>query len=483
MSVKSKEFSGDIMVEPKSSHDEEHFEDSDDNNVFAKTESGPDFRGVTMIGAAVLIAKSQLGLGVLGLPLTMDALGFLPGLISLVGLCIISTWTGILVGKFRLAHPDIYSIGDAAHLLFGKFGREFMGFAFWLFYTLCYGSALITISIAFNTFTGHPICTSAWVGIGAIISFVLGALLRTMKILSWCGYIAVSSIFFAIWTVAIAVCVQDSPAAAPAGEVVDKMIRVASKGVPFKTISSAIATQLLSLCGTASFFNIHAEMKDQKQYVKSLFLGQGFVVLNYIIIASIVYGRIGRYVASPALGSAGHTLQIISYGIALPGLFFSCFFQAHLAAKYVLVRFLRNTPHLQSNTKTHWFTWLALMTVVIILGFVVASAIPFFGDLLGLIGALLGTIFTLMFPAFIALYLLGIGNYTKADLESAKWIKVSKKFWYVNKKNTFITVLSIFTFILGAYICVSGLYGSVASIADGYANGTIDRAFSCADNS
>jgi hypothetical protein len=74
---------------------------------------------------------------------------------------------------------------------------------------------------------------------------------------------------------------------------------------------------------------------------------------------------------------------------------FSCFFQAHVAAKYALVRILRGTKHLQSNSFIHWGTWIGVMIVVIAVGLIVAGGIPFFNGFLGLIGAFLGTSFTL----------------------------------------------------------------------------------------
>src|SRR5699024_6871304 len=100
-------------------------------------------------------------------------------------------------------------------------------------------------------------------------------------------------------------------------------------------------------------------------------------------------------------------IKKVAYGISLPALFFSCFFQAHIAAKYTFVRLLRGTKHLQSNTLVHWVVWTSMMVIVICIGFVIAGAIPFFNDLLGLIGALLGTSFTLIIPGCMALYELG----------------------------------------------------------------------------
>ncbi|CCG23892.1 hypothetical protein CORT_0E03030 [Candida orthopsilosis Co 90-125] len=448
------------------------------SQVFEITQEGPNFRGVGMYGAAILIAKSQLGLGVLGLPSTLNALGFLPGLLSLACLCFLSTYTGLIIGKFRNKHPHIYCIDDAAYMLFGRIAREIMGWGFWLFYTLCYGSALLTISIAFNSITEHPICTVIWIVIGAIVSFVLGASIRTMRVLSFMGYFAMSSILLAVWIVAIACLTQKVPAAAPVNEPINKMVKVAATGARFNTVASAIAIQFFSLCGTASFFSIQAEMRDPKQYGKSLLMGQALVMFNYIVLAIMIYSKVGQYVASPALGSAGELFKKIAYGIALPGLFWSSFFTAHLAAKYALIRILRGTTHLQSNTNIHWITWLGMITIVSAVGFLIAGAIPFFKNLVALTGALVGTSFTLFIPACLTLHELGHHKHHERD-STLTWIKHSWEEFH-NHKST--VVLSMFCICVAIFICVGGLYGAISSTIEAYSNGTIDRAFSCANN-
>ncbi|KAI5959340.1 hypothetical protein KGF57_002116 [Candida theae] len=451
---------------------------SEHSQVFKKTTEGPNFRGVSMYGAAVLIAKSQLGLGVLGLPSTLNALGFLPGLISLSCLCLLSTYTGLIIGKFRIRHPHIYCIDDAAYMLFGGVARELIGWGFWLFYTLCYGSALLTISIAFNSITGYPVCTVIWVVVGTVVSFILGASIRTMRVLSFMGYFAMSSILLAVWIVAIACLTQGVPAAAPEGEPINKMIQVAATGARFNTVVSAIAVQFFSLCGTASFFSIQAEMRDPRQYGRSLLMGQGLVMFNYIVLAIMVYAKVGQYVASPALGSAGELFKKIAYGVALPGLFWSSFFTAHLAAKYSLIRILRGTKHLQNNTKIHWITWLGMIFIVSSVGFVIAGAIPFFNNLAALTAALVGTLFTLFIPACMTLYELGHHKHHQDDSRLA-WIRHS---WREIHNYKFSTGLSMFCILVAIFICGGGLYGAISSTVEAYANGTVDRAFSCANN-
>lgn len=480
MSSLEKKQDPDAVILPQTTRFSEF--DTGERNVFVVQEEGPDFRGVSCFGAAILIAKAQFGLGVLGIPQTFLALGFVPGLICLCGLCCLSTWTGYVAGRFRNNHPLVYTIGDAAEIVFGKPGRELMGAGFWLYYALVYGASLLTLSIAINTLSGHAACTMIWVAIFAVVTFVLGTVTRTMKVMSWCGYVALASVFISSWIVAIACLTQSTPEAAPKGVPVDKAITAVATGKSFHAIASAIAVQLLSLCGTAAYFNIHSEMRDPTQYHKSLFMGQGFVIINYIILACMIYGKVGVYVTSPALGSAGPLFKKIGYGVALPGLIFSSFFHAHLAAKYCLVRILRNTPHLQKNTWTHWLTWLSMMTIVIIFGFVIASAIPFFDDLLALMASLIGLSFTLILPGCLALY--EMSKYVRVPNDrTLSWISLLRGKWNKNWVNTSTTCIAIVAMVMGVFVLGAGTYGAVQSIIDNYANGLVSGAFSCDDNS
>lgn len=446
---------------------------------FVQTLTAVSFSLDHRIGAVALIVKSVFGLGVLGLPATLHTLGFVPGLISLIIISLISTWTGLYIGKFRLNHPQVHSVGDAAGLLFGPIGQEIIGAAFWLFYTLCFGSALLTVSIALNVFTDGQDCTLIWIGVGAAISLVLGTVTRTMKVLSWLSYTALVTILIGVWVAAIACLAQGRPAAAPVGEAVNKNIRAFASS-SFAAASSAVAAQAFSMASTASFFTIHAEMRKQEDYPKALLIGQSIVIFNYIVLSCMIYGSVGQYIASPALGSAGPLLKKISYGISFPALLFTTFFQAHIACKYVMVRVLRGTRHLQSNSITHWATWTGNIAIVCGIGFVVASAIPFFGDLLGLIGALLGTTFQMILPGFMYIY---EARPEGCPTSCGRWIMASIRAPRETFRARLMVWVSILIILVGMFITVSGTYGSIKSIADGYKTGAIGSAFSCADNS
>jgi amino acid permease len=76
--------------------------------------------------------KSQIGLGVLSIPSAFDTLGLIPGIICLLVVAIITTWSDYMVGVFKLNHRSVYGIDDAGFLMFGVIGREVFGFVFCL---------------------------------------------------------------------------------------------------------------------------------------------------------------------------------------------------------------------------------------------------------------------------------------------------------------------------------------------------------------
>ena len=88
--------------------------------------------------------KTQIGLGVLSIPAVLDTLGMGPGLVVLIVIGIITTWSNYMIGVFKKNHPSVYSIDDVGYKLFGKTGREL----FYVVFVLCKCcSVRVTISV------------------------------------------------------------------------------------------------------------------------------------------------------------------------------------------------------------------------------------------------------------------------------------------------------------------------------------------------
>lgn len=93
---------------------------------------------------------------------------------------------------------------------------------------------------------------------------------------------------------------------------------------------TALTTIVFAYAGTPAFFSIAAEMREPRHYGRSLVVCQTVVTVFYLVIGIVVYYYCGSYVASPALGSAGSTVKIVSYAFALPGLLVSTLLFIHV---------------------------------------------------------------------------------------------------------------------------------------------------------
>jgi amino acid permease len=226
---------------------------------------------------------------------------------------------------------------------------------------------------------------------------------------------------------------------------------------------AAISSIVFAYAGTPAFFNIVSEMREPRHYTRALIVCQGTMTAVYIAIGCVVYYYCGSYVSSPALGSAGHLMKKVCYGIALPGLMVSTTLFVHFAAKYFFMRILRGSQHLTRNTKTHWMTWIGCTAGNALVAYVIASAIPVFGGLVSLVGALLGTLMCIQPMGCMWLY----DNWREA--RTGKWM--------------FMVGWCAFMIIGGWFLTIAGTYGSIVGIINSYNASGGSSAWSCADNS
>ncbi|KAL6922452.1 hypothetical protein FSST1_006478 [Fusarium sambucinum] len=443
---------GKDMVEESAHHDAVFGEISDE---------GPNYRNVGWLGTVALMMKTQIGLGVLSIPAAFDTLGLVPGVICLLAVAGITTWSNYIVGTFKLRHRQVYGIDDAGAMMFGRVGREFFSVAFCLYWIFAAGSGIIGTSIGLNAVSTHGTCTAAFVAVAAIAAFLLASV-RTLGSMSWIAWVGLCSIMIAVFTVTVSVGVQDRPADAPRDGLWRSDYKITNDPPFWKTIS-AVATIIFAYAGTGAFFSIAAEMRDPRYYTRALLICQGGVTATYLTVGVVVYYFCGSYVASPALGSAGALMKKVCYGIALPGILVSTVLVIHFSAKYIFVRTLRGSPHLTSGSLIHWVAWLSCTAGVTVIAYLIASGIPVFGGLVSLIGALLGTLMSFQPMGCMWLY----DNWTEGRKNpTARWGAM--------------VAWSVFVVLSGSFLMIAGTYGSIVGIIN-----SPDRtaSWSCSDNS
>jgi amino acid permease len=129
------------------------------------------------------------------------------------------------------------------------------------------------------------------------------------------------------------------------------------------------------------------------------------------------------------------------------------------------VRILKGSRHLAANTLVHWATWLSCTAGSVIIGYIIASAIPIFGSLIGFIGALICPVVCLI-PYPIMWWHDNWRGRTKEE-RSVPSIRIN---FYLN----------VILLIAGLFLMIAGTYGSVVDLI----NTTVDTGpWTCADNS
>ncbi|KAI0015646.1 amino acid transporter [Xylariomycetidae sp. FL0641] len=454
---------GDVDGPPAaSSLKEAEVENAEDQEVFKADGAGVNFRNVSWPRATVIFLKLIFATGVLSLPEAMYTLGAAGGALSLLGWTLLNTYTALIQGDFKTRHPECHSLADMGFKVGGVWLKELIGFLYLVAYILCTGTGIVGVSVAFNALSDHAICTVWWAFLSTVI-VTAAASVRTLRNIGWLTWVGFFSIFIAIFIVVVGVTTVDRPAAAPQ----EGPYELGYYVIAYPTFAegmTATATIFVSSAGTSAFLPVISEMRNPRDYRKALFLCMSLVVAMYLSFSLVVYRWTGQWVANPSLGSAGGTIKKVSYGIGLIGLIVSgCLYQ-HVAAKYLFVRMLRKTRHLQANTVIHWVTWLGCSIGVGAIGFILAESVAIFNYLISLAGSICFAPMAIMVPGILWLY--DFQHYRSGSL------------WQRS-----LYVFHWFLVLLGLFVTVGGTYSTILTIKNAYASGLIGSAFSCADNS
>ena len=362
-----------------------------------------------------------ISLGILSLPSVLAAVGLVPGVILIAGLGILATYTGYVIGQFKMAYPHVHNMADAGMVMLGPWGREIFGTAQMLFLIFIMGSHILTFSIMMNTVTAHGTCTIVFSIVGFVISVVC-SLPRTLHKVSYLSIVSFISIIGAVLTTMIGVGVSKPDAH------VDATVKSS-----FAPAFLAVTNIIFAYAGHVAFFSFISELHTPQHYPRSLFLLQGCDTSMYIIAAIVIYRYAGADVASPALGSASTTVSKVAYGIAIPTIVIAGVINGHVAAKYIYVRKYRGTDRMSKASWSSFGIWLIIISVLWTVAWIIAEAIPVFNDLLGLISALFASWFTY-------------------GLSGAFWLFLNKGRYRESGRKMFLTGLNFVIFCIGATI-------------------------------
>jgi len=150
----------------------------------AAAAGGQQFRVLGKWKAGVVLIHTEVGIGILALPSVLQRLGLIPGLISILGIGILSTYTAYVMLLYWRRYPHIDNLPDALQVLGGKVLAGIGAVGLIINLSLACSSATLAMTVAFNTLTAHSMCTIAFLGISALVCYIL-CIPRTMNFVAY----------------------------------------------------------------------------------------------------------------------------------------------------------------------------------------------------------------------------------------------------------------------------------------------------------
>lgn len=390
----------------------------------------------------IVLIVEAIALGSLSLPAAFASLGMVAGVICCVGLGLIAIYTSDIVGKVKIAYPEVAHYADAGRLLMGRFGYEVVGAMFVLQLTFLVGSHCLTGTIAFLNITNNGACSVVFGVVSAIILLII-AIPPSFAEVAILGYIDFVSILLAIGITIIGTGVVAGQA--PGGLSAVHWSAWPKEGLTFAEGFIAITNICFAYSFSMCQFSFMDEMHTPADYVKSIWALGLIEIFIYTITGAVVYAFVGVDVKSPSLLSAGHTLSKIAFGVALPVIFISGSINTTVIGRYIHGRMYKDSVTRFINTTKGWTTWLAVITTVTVAAFIIAEVIPIFNDLLSISSSLFISGFTFYLPAWM-------------------WFKLLRKGKWYSKENLPNSIMNAFCFLIGIVVLVCGTYASVNDI-------------------
>lgn len=396
----------------------------------------------------ICLIVEAIALGSLSVPSAFAAVGMVAGVLLTVGLGLVAIYTSYVVGQVKMKHPSVEHYSDAVRLIWGRFGYELTGAMFVIFLVLLVGSHALTGTIAFiNIVDKEGMCALIWGVISAIILLLL-SLPPSFAEFAILGYIDFASIMIAIFITIIATGVRAHDA--PGGLEAVNWSVYPPPDMTFHKAFLATTNIIFAYSFAICQFSFMSEMHTPKDYVKSIWALGLIEIFIYTLTGGLIYAFVGEGVKSPALLSAGPTVSRIAFGVALPVIFISGSINGTVVGRYITDRVFTNSPIRYINTARGWIWWVSLLTIVTVLAWIIAEAIPFFNALLGLLSALFISGFTFYFPALFWFQLIKEGK------------------WYEGWRNICLSIANAIVFCMGLIILGCGAYASVQDIINQY---------------
>ncbi|KAM7255220.1 hypothetical protein ACFE04_020461 [Oxalis oulophora] len=328
------------------------------------------------------------GIGMLTVPYAIREGGWL-SLLLLLLFAITSCYTGILLKRCLESSPGLRTYPDIGQAAFGVTGRLVISIA--LYVELYASSVEFVIMMADNLSTlfpninmnisGIPLNSQQFCAIMATLVVLPTVWLRDLSLLS---YLSVGGVLASILMVVCLLWVG----------VVDNVgFHLGGKALDLSNISVSVGIYAFSFAGHSVFPNIYSSMKEPSQFHLVLILSFLFCGVLYVGVAIIGYSMFGDSIQS-------------QYTLNMPQQFAASKISLWTAVINPLTKYAMTlTPValsleelMPSGHENPYFVTIFIRTSLAISTLVVALTVPFFANMMALIGSMLAMLAAIIFP-------------------------------------------------------------------------------------
>ena len=438
-------------------------------------------------------------LGPTSAPYSISQLGYVPGSLLYLLFGIAAAYTGVLLwGQFLKLDSQKYplhSFGDVVGRIYGKYTRYGVDCLQTL--QLICNVAVITLGNGqgLSQMAKGKGCYTVLILVWAIIGMIVGQI----KSLQRFGFLANLAIWMNIFVIiATMACVSNElpnytaasgTTGVSYGATVTHVVVSGAGAEAFQSQLTACMNIVYAYGGAMVFIEFMSEMKRPRDFIKGMACAQLFIFSVYLLYGLIVYHYQGQFVVNPAnQGISHYGWQTATNIINLLSAIIAAGLYGNVGIKVFYTSFIQkvfNAPSLNSNKGR--IIWTFLVIVYWAIAFVIASAIPQFSYLTGLVGAVCILQFTYTFPPIMQFGLdLQIaamqadGPYDPVNkvtnrIDSwsniSRWVRAYRVNWFKNTCHIIFFLAALATACLGMY---SSGEGFAHSFADG-----VTTSFTC----
>ncbi|KAF9115763.1 hypothetical protein BGX27_006545 [Mortierella sp. AM989] len=365
----------------------------------------------TNFQAYVNIVSVLAGAGTLGLPAALRDSGW-------VGLCILALACAMAIYANQKLIKCLYYDGrtrlkeypDVAHAAFGLPGRIVATF---FYNSIALGGPVLYLILTGTNIhdlasqVGCNVTLKVWIIIAAAIMVVPIIVTKTMREVAFLSIFGALSTAVVVFIVTIAAIVHSDEARAE-GPIHHDVV------IP-RNLPIALATFAFSYGGNVVFPHVEESMKDKKSWNKMVFLGIMTATVLYFLCSTSGYAVYGTTVKSPiylnlprgATRTAATIIITLHVLLAIP-LFLTTFnMQIETALKY----------EKRGWSEKKQFVCRAISrTLSMVVVATIAVFVPYFGQLMSLLGALSDGMLTFVFPIVFYIKLFGFRRINKIEL-------------------------------------------------------------------